>query len=1041
VKGNDRRYKQNNGTIGPSRRRGAGGIARGGGSGFVPPQCDLPGPEQHPAIRSREDEAPIAEQIEEIATLPFHRVQHLIKACGLPQHVELQERAIMLALTRLLEGRTPKPGQIWAVQRIVYSLGDTILIAGTGYGKSIVLHALSSLTEFITIQIIPLSKLGANQYEAVNRYPDATACLITAETRKANPGIFREIEQCKYSHILLGAEQAALPEFRRCFTNPRFRERVRLVAIDEAHVLREWATQEFRTDFLLIHELRRLMSREAVFFACSATVCLETERVIRTCGGFRQEGSRVGDLEVIRTSIDRPDISINIQPIERGQQTSCEQLFAFLHKAINPETGELTPQQVPKTLIFLDSKNGILRLAKRMRKWLTLQGFTPQVANQLVSEYTSLTQSHDQNRLYAIFSRPDSPIRIMIATNSFGMGLDIPGVEIVVQWNFLISSSLADLVQRFGRAARRPGEKATAFLFLPHWVFNCLGKDPPSNEQPLSTTRLQSGSGKGRARNRLARDRGPSSLRHMVNASDRDSTPGGSDAESIGSQASVTSNRPQRRPRVDAITCTEYLRLARGSCDTTRSPRQWTQTDLKHRSELDPFWADFINSQCHRAFLLDHFREKLADPSTKRDPAPSSLCCSGCNPSLHVMPVVEGFGILRKAPAAGSKAGIALGLITDWCGHRAREVGGVPDEDVFIPTPPDYFLKAHWRWELARCFTKAKNCAVFEPRTLEDFNKIVPPDKWKFSSSHASAMLLFLRQNVDFVNAEYSRLHPSKPPRGRDNSTGNTQEGTVSVASRRNQLALAAALRRQQEQDRAAQKSTAEAGDIGNQAQVGGMATPVGDVLTASSSTQHISISAPSVVPTTPPRNSGSILGSPPSVSALLRAAESLSHLNQRPRLSPTGEAMPPPVSQVPSSSAGPKSFVRMPVGSTTPESVFNVASLLDSPSAVTDVGSISDHVVDDSPSRTAARSNNRRKETFAEGLLGRTKAATDDGATPTTPIRRGRKRPRPPLTPIDANSGLLSIRGDESAPRSDGRRRRKVTLTERAIQSGLYKV
>jgi hypothetical protein len=124
MKGNDRRYKQNNGTSGPSCRRGAGGLARGGESGFVPRQGDLPRPEQHPDIRSREDEAPIAEQIEEIATLPFHRVQHLVKACGLPQHVGLQERAIELALARLLEGRTPKPGQILAVQRIVYGLGD-----------------------------------------------------------------------------------------------------------------------------------------------------------------------------------------------------------------------------------------------------------------------------------------------------------------------------------------------------------------------------------------------------------------------------------------------------------------------------------------------------------------------------------------------------------------------------------------------------------------------------------------------------------------------------------------------------------------------------------------------------------------------------------------------------------------------------------------------------------------------------------------------------------------------------------------------------
>ena len=165
--------------------------------------------------------------------------------------MELQERAIELALTRLLEGRTPKPGQIWVARRIIYSLGDTILIAGTGYGKSIVLHAL------------------------ISRYPDARACLITAETRKANPVIFKQTEQCAYSHILLGAEQAALPEFRRRFTNPQFRERVRLLAIDEARVLREWAMQEFRTDFLLIHELCRLMSPKTVFFACSATVCLE----------------------------------------------------------------------------------------------------------------------------------------------------------------------------------------------------------------------------------------------------------------------------------------------------------------------------------------------------------------------------------------------------------------------------------------------------------------------------------------------------------------------------------------------------------------------------------------------------------------------------------------------------------------------------------------------------------------------------------------------------------------------------------------------
>ena len=181
----------------------------------------------------------------------------------------------------------------------------------------------------------------------------------------------------------------------------------------------------------------------------------------------------------------------------------------------------------------------------------------------------------------------------------------------------------------------------------------------------------------------------------------------------------------------------------------------------------------------------------------------------------------------RESHAPSSKADIAYRLIRDWCGHRAREISGIPDANIFIPTPPDYFLMANWQWELARCFTKAENCAVFEPRTLEDLNNIVPPDKWRFSSSHAPALLLFLQQNIDFVNAEYARLHPSndlgsrplegdestlncpsKQPRDSSNSTENTQDGIESEASRRYRLALAAALQHQHERDQDSSSST-----------------------------------------------------------------------------------------------------------------------------------------------------------------------------------------------------------------------------------------
>jgi hypothetical protein len=59
--------------------------------------CPLARLEQHPGIQLRGDEAPLTEQVEEIATLLFPPVQYLVKACGLPRHMELQERALELA--------------------------------------------------------------------------------------------------------------------------------------------------------------------------------------------------------------------------------------------------------------------------------------------------------------------------------------------------------------------------------------------------------------------------------------------------------------------------------------------------------------------------------------------------------------------------------------------------------------------------------------------------------------------------------------------------------------------------------------------------------------------------------------------------------------------------------------------------------------------------------------------------------------------------------------------------------------------------------
>ena len=77
----------------------------------------------------------------------------------------------------------PRLGQIEAVKRLVYDQGDTVLVAATGYGKSAVLYAFSALTDKITIQIVPLTKLGENQRDDIaSNVPNSSPVWIDADT-------------------------------------------------------------------------------------------------------------------------------------------------------------------------------------------------------------------------------------------------------------------------------------------------------------------------------------------------------------------------------------------------------------------------------------------------------------------------------------------------------------------------------------------------------------------------------------------------------------------------------------------------------------------------------------------------------------------------------------------------------------------------------------------------------------------------------------------------------------------------------------------
>ena len=223
--------------------------------------------EQRPLPEGEEER--FKARITGIARAPLSALSTYVDEARAHPLAHLQHDVVDACLARIL-GKTPRYEQVRTLRRLIFNKGDTLLIARTGWGKSIIFHAFSVLTRLITLQIIPLSKLGDEQLDDIRRLGDTRPVLVTSETKARERDMFRRIRQNEYTHILFGPEQASASAFRELLKEPEVQSQIGLVAIDECHTVSQWS--EFRPEFTMIGELRMILRRDIVWLACSATM-------------------------------------------------------------------------------------------------------------------------------------------------------------------------------------------------------------------------------------------------------------------------------------------------------------------------------------------------------------------------------------------------------------------------------------------------------------------------------------------------------------------------------------------------------------------------------------------------------------------------------------------------------------------------------------------------------------------------------------------------------------------------------------------------
>jgi ATP-dependent DNA helicase RecQ len=198
---------------------------------------------------------------------------------------------------------------------------------------------------------------------------------------------------------------------------------INLITIDEAHCISEWG-HDFRPTYKKISEFREILPDVSIL-ALTATANYNVIDDI-------QKSLKFNSSNIIKSSLIRPKLSYVVDDIIDKRK----RLIKLLNKIKS------------SVIIYVDTR----RKSEEISLYLNNEGFTSSFYHAGV---------HPDERTKRQLSWSNNETRIIVATNSFGMGIDKPDVKLVVHMH--MPSSIESYFQEAGRAGRN-GETSFSFL-------------------------------------------------------------------------------------------------------------------------------------------------------------------------------------------------------------------------------------------------------------------------------------------------------------------------------------------------------------------------------------------------------------------------------------------------------------------------------------------------------------------------------------------------------------------------------------------------